>query len=240
MFRISRPAAAGVAGVVTAAFLSLPAMATPIEISQQVSGGGDNVFAGNGHKIVNITSPSDADGNVYAGAFALSANELGGNFIAWCLDIYDELDLASNYQITTTPFSDLALSAADQADIKALFDTSFFDLDLSSDTESAGFQVALWEIAFEGDGNTYDAATGDFAIASSSAIGVANGFLDLLGGPTTGNYELTFLESDGNSQDLVTASVSAVPLPASGLMLMGALAGLGLLSASRRRAGSAA
>ena len=62
-----------------------------------------------------------------------------------------------------------------------------------------------------------------------------------LAGPLTGNFSLTFLESEGHrSQNLVTGNsipveIPSVPVPAAGLLLFSALAGTGLLARMRQR-----
>jgi hypothetical protein len=107
-------------------------------------------------------------------------------------------------------------------------------------TKSAAFQVALWEIVYETSG-TLDAAVGAFSATSGTAglIAQANTYLGNLAGNSA---FLTFFESDGNprSQNLVTEGVRPVvpevPLPASGLLLVGALAGAGALAMRRKAA----
>lgn len=227
--------AAGVSIAATAAH------ATPVLISQQES----DVFASNGRAAVKITDdvarPTRA--RVHAGGFALTSAALG-DFLAWCLDISTALRLSSNYHVdedapglipfpNTTPY-DLGR----KADVQALFDTAFSGLDLTSNEDSAGFQLALWEVIYE-DTGTFDVNTGDFnAYGSAGVRDRANEILGGIDGPTTQKYRLTFLESADTrgkrkyqkSQNLVT--VSPIPLPAAGVLLLGALGGLGLM---RRR-----
>ena len=116
--------------------------------------------------------------------------------------------------------------------LERLFETGYSGLDLTDNTNSAGFQLAIWEIAFES-GPTYDINDGNFQSNLNSSTDAATGFaktlLAGLGGPITQNYALNFYLSDG-SQDLI--SVAAVPLPAAGFLLM---AGLGGLAALRRK-----
>ena len=52
-----------------------------------------------------------------------------------------------------------------------------------------------------------------------------------MSGPLTGLYDMTFFESAQN-QDVMTVAPAPVPLPASGLLIVGGLAGLAAL---RRR-----
>lgn len=230
MFTISRNAATATAAAAIAAMMAMPAMAGTINVSKA----GSNIWGIYGHRVAN---PSNLGSNVYAGTFALNSPGMGGDFLAWCLDLNDELTLPSSYETTTSPFDYHDISAK-VADIQSLFDTSYSGLDMTDNDTSAAWQQALWEIVYE-DSGTYDVASGNFTVTTNgTANGFANGYLAALTGSTTGSYDLTFLDGGKDNQDLVT--VSAVPLPASGLMLIGALAGLGLLGATRRRAAVAA
>ena len=184
--------------------------------------------------------------NARAGGFSLKATPLG-DFVAWCVDIAANLSLPNPYAKTDTPF---ALSGDDISSkvstIENLFETSYSTLDLTSNVQSAGFQLALWEILYEtsgsfdldGDpangtrGSFYQTRTGG---SQSAAESFANGLLAGLGGPIEQNYKLTFLQSipdaqGQRSQNLVT--VTAVPLPAAGFLLVAGLAGLAMV---RRR-----
>ncbi len=204
-----------------------------------------NVFGTNGRATVTIDSSSNPDvtATVQAGGFALNGNLFGNgveSFTAWCLDIVTTMRNGTNYEATSTPF-DLAPNAriltAGQIDsIGRLFDTAFSTLVLSDNAQSAGFQLALWEIVYEKDGNPLNLGDGRFeAWGSGAAAAIAAGqaFLNNLGGPATATYALTFLQSDPHrSQNLVTATLAPVPLPAAGLLLIGALGGLAAL---RRR-----
>ena len=219
--------------------------ASAATISLETQGG--SVFGSNGSTAVQITSGADPVVKptwVAAGAFALKG-DLDGKpgaelFDAFCLDIATWLRLPSLYTVTGSPFASDPLSALQRSDIGKLFNTAYKSLDLTNATQSAGFQLALWEIVNEAAGNSYALGSGNFSATGSAA---ANSFADALlaglSGPVTQHYRLTFLAStdpriDGGhySQNLVT--VSPVPLPAAGLMLMAGLGGLGLMR--RRRA----
>lgn len=204
--------------------------------------GTTDIFNGNGSTSVRVTG-GPRTVSALAGGFSLSDGI--SDFVAWCLDIGNTLSIAGSgtpYHETATPFSSTsgALAGATIGTIRALFETSYATLDLASAAQSAGFQLALWEILYETD-DDFDLAAGSFRQTRTSAAALAanaqaNAFLDALGGPVTQRYTLTFFESgtdqQGNqlSQNLVT--VSAVPLPAAAGFLV---AGLGALAAVKRR-----
>ncbi|MGI1662932.1 VPLPA-CTERM sorting domain-containing protein [Palleronia sp. KMU-117] len=204
--------------------------------------GTSDVFNGNGNTAVRITG-GPRTVSALAGGFALSDGI--AEFVAWCLDIGNTLSIPGSgtpYHQTGTPFSNTtgALSGTTVGTIRALFETSYATLDLASPSQSAGFQLALWEILYETD-DAFDLGAGSFRQtrttgAALAANAQANAFLGALGGPVTQRYRLTFFESgtdqQGNqlSQNLV--AVSPVPLPAAAGFL---IAGLGALATFKRR-----
>lgn len=211
------------------------AVASPVTLSKQNKW---DVFDGGGSQSVKIRNKSYPfeSARVDAGGFRLSdgVNDL----IAWCLDITHNLSLPSPYKTTDDPFSNsYGLTDVQKANVENLFETSYSTLDLSNDAQSAGFQLALWEVIYEKSG-TFDVTDGNFyARASSAASDLANAFLGNLGGAITQAYNFTYYESLGYksgwgkkkwkkkySQNLV--SVTPVPLPAAGLLLTCGLAGL--------------
>lgn len=214
------------------------AVAAPISLSKTNP---SDTFDGGGRKslrIVNDAGPA-LDQWVTAGGFRLTDTTNGVDFIAWCVDIAHNLTLKGLYEITSAPFSNtFAFSQTQKDNVKSLFETNYSSLDLTNNNESAGFQLALWEVIYE-DSGTFNVKDGSFySSTNTSARDLANGFLANLGGAVTQAYDVSYYESLGwekngstrYSQNLV--SVTPVPLPAAGLLLACGVAGL---YASNRR-----
>lgn len=185
-------------------------------------------------KNVEITAspvmPPKGIGQYVAGGFKMSDN--GGvldDFIAFCLDIGNWLRDDTDYEPTATPFTNFTIPIAR---VQAVFDANYGGVDLTNENQSAGFQLALWEAIYDTD---YDLTTGAFRGKGldGATTAAAQGFLSAASsyaGPK--KFSLTFYDSlnDPRSQNLVT--VSPVPLPAGGVLLLSALGVIGLL---RRR-----
>lgn len=235
----------GLRATILAAALTLgasAAFATPVLIQNQSS---DSLFAGGGFQTVTVQGGSTRY-KVDAGGFRVTDG--ASNFIAWCVDLANVISLPSKYTITDTPFSNSSgtFSASVQQNVQKLFNTSYSTLDLNNNTQSAAFQLALWEIVTEGQ-SKLTTWLGDFKVnnATWATRLQAEKYLSGLNGTATQEYELTFFESalDGNgkqlSQNLVSVNVAPIPLPAAVWMLGGGIVLLGAVARRRRKAETA-
>lgn len=183
--------------------------------------------------------------HVSAGGFHMKDQD-GNTLIAWCLDLLDYLTPSHTYETTNTPFWDNDITSR-TANIQKFFEVNYSTAGLlTNNVMSAGFQLALWELVYEDAGNSLDAGSGTLKASSApwygwglgSVVAQANTFLGKLGDAITQPYDLTYYDSKGQVQDLVSASdpsnnVPQVPLPAAGWLLGGGL--LGLAGLSRRK-----
>ncbi len=216
----------GLFGIVAAAFVATTASSATVTL--QYDGGTSNGTA----KI--LQAPVAVVGGLKTtyGAFGFNMTDTTGklgSFVAWCLDVTHWLSQGTaSYSTTSTPFTNsYGLDGNARMRIQSMFDANYKTLDTSNRKEAASFQAALWDSVYDTDG---DVTKGLFRV-SGGDLSKANGYLEAAmnyAGPKL--YNLTFLQSNANNQNLVT--VSPVPVPAAGLLL---LAGLGGIAALRRR-----
>lgn len=180
-----------------------------------------------------------------AGAIHMK-DETGTSLITWCLDLFGSLTNGLTYTITDKPFRDNDIEKSRLDNIQALFDTNYASLDLNDSSQTAGFQIALWELLYEEKSLTYSvdkdsgrSKRGNFYVdwGDSSAVEKANEYLLNIAKDVAGEiYDLTFYDAGKyghkNYQDLVSASeipvnnTPEVPLPATAWLLGGGLAAL--------------
>jgi hypothetical protein len=178
--------------------------------------------------------------DVSAGAFHMKDQD-DNSLITWCLDLFGSLTNNISYETTDNPFLGHPIDGTRLNNIQALFDTNYASLDLTKKSNSAGFQIALWELLYEdGSDFTVDRSKterGKFYVDQNAdnngAIQMANEYLSNIADVAGKIFDLTFYDAkNGDYQDLVSASeipnnnTPAVPLPATVWLLGGGLATL--------------
>lgn len=145
------------------------------------------------------------------------------NFNTYCVEISQHVSSGHDYTYNVVSGAAHGFSPAQEALLGRLWWSYFAGID--SATESAAFQIAVWEIALD---NGLNLTGGGLAFTGPAAtLTLADSYL---AGITGANYAggaeiISVLENDG-AQDQVTV------IPSPGAF---ALAGLGLLTVGRRR-----
>ncbi len=220
------------AAIATATLLTAGAVsASTINVSTQDGG----AFGQERHReIVRVhadAAPSVDGRRVYAGLFRLTdGGSVFGDFAAFCVELTEYLRLPNEYTMTTSLFAGETLER-----METLFSTSVHHVDNGQDDDSvdaAAFQVALWDVIYDDGTSVTDSPTASFSISGHAAVEArANEFLaSLAGAPNTGGG-LQFIEAPG-TQNLVL--IATMPVPAAGLMLLGALGGFAALRRKSR------
>ena len=176
--------------------------------------------------------------SVGAGGFNASYDPSGpmaaASFVAYCIDLVQSFNWNTAFTVTETDpnslFGGFKAGALDR-----LYTQHFAAA--NTQTLSAAFQLAVWEIVTETTAATYaalDLDTGSFraTAGSSTARTTADNWLQALGAGASGGYKLTALVGPNNQDQMMATPVAE---PETYAML---LAGLGLMGfvARRRRA----
>lgn len=157
----------------------------------------------------------------------------GNTIYFWCIELTQFFSPGTHYTNQYTP------SLATNTLLSKLF-TEAYGSALSNATNSAAFQLAIWEIIY--DSGDLHLNGGAFKVLGdnghSATVTIAQGWLDGLTGASAG-YTLYFLTAPGN-QDFVTASripvpTTKVPEPGSLALLTAALLAAGFVRARATR-----
>ncbi|QIE55976.1 VPLPA-CTERM sorting domain-containing protein [Pikeienuella piscinae] len=201
-----------------------------------------------GVKNVTVSASPVANTPNPAGATGFNISDQSGSlgsFVAWCLDIGHYLmgvGDTDEYDLTTDPFSNsFGLTQVARDRVQAVFDANYGTLDASDSAQATGFQMALWEAAFEDDATAMSMSDGAFIASNAASDSLASTYLaNAIAHTGSSRYQMSFFEISSldenrgryTGQNLVT--VSEVPLPAAGLLLLTALGGTAFVGRRRK------
>lgn len=191
-------------------------------------------FLGGRSVSVDIDSPN----NIGASAGEFTGLWNGNSFSAMCVDVMHYMTFGTTYTDYTpkTPAA-FGFSATQVGLLNRLY-TNYYAASHGSNADAGAFQIAVWEITYDGNG-ALNTAAGNFTLGSggdATAKATANTWLSTLASQSTGAWNFTVLDSisvtggPGVTQDLLVAI--PVPEPSTYALL---LAGLGLIGFAARR-----
>lgn len=197
------------------------------------------------------------DSGVASGGFKMTDTSgptlaAGTSFTAWCVDIYDWLDISSTGTTYNLQNGNIFYSSAlyKNTDLERLasyvFDNSTASFTNSAlwgaaNVQSAAFQLAVWEIAADSGGHgSYNVLSGDFKVTAGdiNARNLANTWLGVV---NTGTYAIdqtlnVWAQTPGHpTQDLAVFAPTPVPEPGIYAMMMTGLGLMGLVARRRRK-----
>ncbi len=221
----------------TSIFAATSATATTVSLEAQSNS--INVFAdANGENDLYVPTQfmvgSFQSDLTLAGAFRLTdVSNTISDFLAFCLEPAVPLLLPHDYEMGSL------FSSAITENIQALASNAWA---LVTDDNTAGaFQMAVWEIATE-TASVFDIDTGHFKITgaqveSNQAEVLAQTWVDnVQNNVWTASDDFLILNANGTQDLLTNISIAAVPVPASGLLLIGGLAGAGAIARRKKKA----
>jgi hypothetical protein len=167
---------------------------------------------------------------VYAGAFVVQNLATNGSFVAWCADIFQQINFGetvNDYSLTTG----VAAFGAGRSDALGRLATLALG-QVNNAATSGAFQLALWELLNESSGNPLSLTANNFRAGSvtNGSAATAQNWLNGIGNVTS-QYTVSVWQSRSR-QDLVV--FERVPVPEPGSLAL-AVVGLGLVLTLQRR-----
>lgn len=165
-----------------------------------------------------------------------------GGFQSFCADYFQPVTTGDTYSYVPVDISalpDIGTDPTKLARIQELYDR-FYTAAVNGTADQAGaFQLALWELTYDGTG-AVDIASGNFiatAVGGSANTAIAQSWLNTIDDPTapapTDSFQLVGLFNANNQDQIVPLAPAPVPAPAA---LVLAVIGGGVLLARRRAA----
>ena len=193
-----------------------------------------------GSQTISLVSPSPfVSRDVNAGAFNLNPP---AGVLAYCVDIFQTISFGTLYSdyTTTSLAADAQITAARKGEIAQLFH-GFYTTSLTGSTNSAAFQLALWEILYE-TGSTLNVDGNDLAnrgvthakspTTPAGVVLLADTWLDGLGSFSTDLGGFTTYRSPEHQDQI---SYRPVPEPPTWALVFAGLGALGFMARRRQR-----
>lgn len=181
---------------------------------------------------LNLVLPVSSSAQDYlAGSLNISVGSSASNgtsFLAFCIDPFQ---YSSHSALSYSVYSNLSSLGSNAGLVSNLYSQSYASTN-GNNVNSAAFQLALWDLAKD-DGVLTSGAVHTTSSTDSTVLATAASMINNAKNSGPGSTQYSFsLYTNGNKQDYLVASVSAVPEPATYAML---LAGLGLMGFTARR-----
>lgn len=223
-------------GTLALCLLSAPLIFAPAARADMIKVTGFAV----GSQTVSLVGPSPfGSRDVSAGAFSMNPPV---GVLAYCIDIFQTISFGALYSdyTTTSLATDAQITAARKGEIAQLFH-GFYTTSLTSSTNSAAFQLALWEILFE-TGPTLSVDGGDLANKGATyakspttppgVVLLADTWLGGLGSFSTDLGGFTTYRSPEHQDQI---SYRPVPEPPTWALVFAGLGALGFMARRRQR-----